>query len=34
MEKDTSKANIARLKEFQTGGREKLLGIKFPQKPA
>ena len=34
MEKETAKANIAQLKEFQTGGWEKLLGIKFPQKPA
>ncbi len=34
MEKATAKANIARLKEFQTGGWERLLGIKFPSKPA
>ncbi len=33
MEKDTAKANIAQLKEFQTGGWERLLDIKFPQKP-
>ena len=34
MEKETAKANIAQLKEFQTGGWERLLGIRFPQKPA
>lgn len=34
MEKETAKANITQLKEFQTGGWEKLLGIKFPQKLA
>ncbi len=33
MEKDTAKANIAQLKEFQTGGWERLLGIRFPQTP-
>ena len=31
IDKDTAKANIAQLKEFQTGGWERLLGIKFPQ---
>ncbi len=30
MEKDTAKANIAQLKEFHTGGWERLLGIQFP----
>ena len=34
MEKDAAKANIAQLKEFQTGGWERLLGINFPQKPS
>ena len=34
MEKETAKANIAQLKEFQTGGWERLLGINFPQKPS
>ncbi len=33
MERETAKANIAQLKEFQTGGWERLLGINFPQKP-
>ncbi len=33
MEKETAKANIAQLKEFQTGGWERLLGIRFPQAP-
>ena len=32
MEKDAAKANIAQLKEFQTGGWERLLGIHFPKK--
>ncbi len=33
MEKATAKANIAQLKEFQTGGWERLLGVRFPQQP-
>ena len=31
MDKKTAKANIAQLKEFQTGGWERLLGVRFPQ---
>ncbi len=34
IDKDTAKANIAQLKEFQTGGWERLLGVSFPQEPA
>ena len=34
MEKATAKVNIAQLKEFQTGGWERLLGIRFPKNPA
>ena len=33
IDKDTAKKNISQLKEFQTGGWEKLMGIQFPQKP-
>ena len=33
IDKDTAKKNIYQLKEFQTGGWEKLMGIQFPQKP-
>ena len=32
IDKDTAKKNISQLKEFQTGGWEKLMGIQFPQK--
>ncbi len=32
MDMKTAKVNIAQLKEFQTGGWERLLGIRFPQK--
>ena len=32
IEKETAKVNIAQLKEFQTGGWERLLGVRFPQK--
>ncbi len=32
MDMETAKVNIAQLKEFQTGGWERLLGIRFPQK--
>lgn len=31
MDKETAKRNISQLKEFQTGGWERLLGVKFPQ---
>lgn len=33
MDKETAKKNIAQLKEFQSGGWERLLGVHFPQKP-
>ena len=33
MDMETAKKNITQLKDFQTGGWEKLLGIKFPQQP-
>ena len=33
IKKETAKKNISQLKEFQTGGWERLLGIKFPSKP-
>lgn len=33
IDKETAKKNITQLKEFQTGGWERLLGIHFPQKP-
>ncbi len=33
IDKETAKKNISQLKEFQTGGWEKLLGIRFPQQP-
>ena len=33
MDMETAKKNITQLKNFQTGGWEKLLGIKFPQQP-
>ncbi len=32
MDMETAKKNITQLKDFQTGGWEKLLGIKFPQR--
>ncbi len=34
MDMETAKKNISQLKDFQTGGWEKLLGIKFPQQPS
>ena len=33
IDKETAKKNISLLKEFQTGGWEKLLGVRFPQNP-